>query len=173
MLDPPPRPAPEHLWCPALTVCTSLASTVSGQVRSGATGLRGTRTPRLPREAGPEVQVARRAPGPPPPGQPAAPGRRHGGSARPINNPEGAALRQRGRCRPGFPRPPGPRRPARGERSWVCTAARPEGGSTCGPVALGIVRRDSCSSQQRIVATSGSAVGAGIGASPLNRYPAH
>lgn len=32
---------------------------------------------------------------------------RHGGSARPINNPEGAEIRQRSRRRPCFPRPPG------------------------------------------------------------------
>ena len=104
------------------------ARPTSGPVPQGSAG-QGRRG--SPGRLGQRGRCRRRAPRPRPRGRSAEPGRRHGGSARPINNPEGAAIRQHGRRRPA----------SRGCRACSCrvsvegyqafSAGRPRGCSVC------------------------------------------
>lgn len=98
-------------------------------VRPSATGLRGGGRLCSPGRLGGEAGFRQRAPRLSPRGRPAGPGRRHGGSARPINNPEGAALRQRGRRRPAsrgpWPLTPGLSGGTLGAYSAACGAGVP------------------------------------------------
>lgn len=96
----PTHPSP----CPGASACAQLSPSPPVGTPSVA-GPQCHRAPMLPREPGPGRpdpragaeaialrQVCRH---------------RHSGSASPINNPEGAEIRQRSRRRPCFPRPPG------------------------------------------------------------------